>query len=253
MSMRVQWDGINLTRASTFRRRVREWQRDVAGQPVVEPGGSPDRADWSFCKSQLSFVGEELNEELRESLHEYLSSYASYGVDGEEDAEMRTRIADDIGDVAFTIIGYMNAKGWKDEFQYIGSGAFFMHPARLLEKIRMSHELGFMEGGKPAAWSSIADLEALACKLGISFWHALSAVCLSNDSKLWKDGEVEDDLAKTDASLQFVKVPDRGFMDGLRRWRVTRPDGKLVKSPSFIPPDFSEAIGLDAGARGVLV
>lgn len=226
-------DNIDTQRSLLYRTRIFDWQREVAGQPVTSV---PSLADMEFCAAQLGFVREELEVELVPHLEAYLAKPLNA-----DELEHKKALADDIGDVAFTLIGLMNARGAKNAWDY---GAARTSSIRDLARgLRRASDGGFTYPN--SSWGPVFALEALASRLGISFWHALKAVCDSNDTKLWRQSEVD---AGVPDGATVTKVVGRARADGSRIYRVKRADGKLLKSPSFEPPNLDEAIGLtDAG------
>jgi hypothetical protein len=227
----------------SYQERVYNWQRDVAAQPVTK---TQTQRDPEFCKKQLGFTKSEwYNEYVVHTAHysDLLSSIPSgtyeqlfKGID-----KARANIADDIGDVAFTILGTLNAYG------VVLDNISFSRSTDMNVLALESRVGGFLKSveehdkvSASDAKSALLDLIALSTYYAINFWAALEAVCKSNDTKLWTLPEVHDNEQKIE-SLKWTVVEVAGINDP-RRFRVKNTDGKLMKSPSFTEPDLRVAI-----------
>lgn len=226
-----------------YQERVYNWQRDVAAQPVTK---TPTQRDPEFCKKQLGFAKSEWHDEYIVHAAHYshlLNSTPSVTYEKlfKEIDNVRANIADDIGDVAFTILGTLNAYGVVlDNISFSRSTdmnvlALESRIGRFLKSVE-EHDKVTASNAK----SALLDLIALSSYYAVNFWAALEAVCKSNDTKLWTLPEVHDNEQKIE-SLKWTVVDVSGITVP-RRWRVKNTDGKLMKSPSFIEPDLSIAI-----------
>lgn len=226
-----------------YQERVYNWQRDVAAQPVTK---TPTQRDPEFCKKQLGFTKSEWFEEyiVHSTLYnERLSSIpnGTYMELFKQIDDLRIKIADDIGDVAFTILGTLNAYGVVlDNLTFSRSCDMnvFVLEKRIGEFLKSIEEKDSVHGSY--AKSALLDLIALSTYYAVNFWSALDAVCASNDTKLWTLPEVHDNEQKIE-SLKWTVTPVAGLRDH-RCFRVKNADGKLMKSPSFVEPDLRFAI-----------
>ena len=223
----------------TYQERVYNWQRDVAAQPVTK---TPTQRDPEFCKKQLGFTKSEWFEEyiVHATLYnERLDSLPSvtYTELLRRIDDLRIKIADDIGDVAFTILGTLNAYGVVlDNLTFSRSCDMnvLVLERRIGEFLKSIEEKDKIHGSE--AKSALLDLIALSTYYAVNFWAALEAVCASNDTKLWTLPEVHDNEQKIE-SLKWTATPVAGLRDD-RCFRVKNADGKLMKSPSFVEPDL---------------
>lgn len=228
-----------------YQERVYNWQRDVAAQPVTK---TPTQRDPEFCTQQLGFVHSEWSAEYVSHAEEYCR-VLSLVYQGNCDIDttlvyldkLRTRIADDIGDVAFTILGLLNAYGVViDNLLYSRSTDLNLYRldqriGAFLEKVEEDEKVSDSD-----AKSALLDLMCLATYFSINFWAALEAVCVSNDTKLWTLPEVHDNELKIQ-SLGWTETKVAG-VTSVRCHRVKNADGKLMKSPSFVEPDLKVAL-----------
>lgn len=226
-----------------YQERVHNWQRDTAAQPVTK---TPTQRDPEFCKKQLGFTKSEWFDEyivhaatyndLLSSVPTQFEDHLIKKIDG-----LRIKIADDIGDVAFTILGTLNAYGViLDNLTFSRSSDMnvLALEKRIGEFLRSVEEKDRVNGSE--AKSALLDLIALSTYYAVNFWAALEAVCASNDTKLWTLPEVHDHEQKIQ-SLKWTVVDVSGITVA-RRWRVKNTDGKLMKSPSFTEPDLRRAV-----------
>jgi len=227
----------------TYQERVYNWQRDVAAQPVTK---TPTQRDPEFCKKQLGFTKSEWFDEyvVHSTLYnERLSSIpkGTYMELFKQIDDLRIKIADDIGDVAFTILGTLNAYGVVlDNLTFSRSCDMnvFVLEKRIGEFLKSIEEKDKINGSE--AKSALLDLIALSTYYAVNFWAALEAVCASNDTKLWTTAEVHNNQQKIE-SMRWTATPVAGLRDE-RCFRVKNADGKLMKSPSFTEPDLSIAV-----------
>lgn len=229
----------------SYQERVYNWQRDVAAQPVTK---TPTQRDPEFCRKQLGFTKSEWFDEYIPNAEAYTKALAMVYA-GSDDIDwtmkqidkIRTKIADDIGDVAFTILGLLNAYGvMLDNLSF--SRSTDMNPYRIEQRIcDFFNEVEEHDNVTASdAKSALLDLIALSTYYAVNFWAALEAVCKSNDTKLWTLPEVHDNEQKIE-SLKWTVVEVAGINDHCR-FRVKNTDGKLMKSPSFTEPDLRVAI-----------
>jgi len=226
-----------------YQERVYNWQRDTAAQPVTK---TPTQRDPEFCKKQLGFTKSEWFDEYVVHAADYchLLSAVPTGTYMElfkQIDDLRIKIADDIGDVAFTILGTLNAYGVVlDNLTFSRSSDMnaLMLERRIGEFLKSIEEKDKIHGSE--AKSALLDLIALSTYYAVNFWAALEAVCASNDTKLWTLPEVHDNEQKIQ-SLNWTVVDVSGITVA-RRWRVKNADGKLMKSPSFTEPDLKRAV-----------
>jgi len=226
-----------------YQERVYNWQRDTAAQPVTK---TPTQRDPEFCKRQLGFTKSEWFDEYivhAATYNNLLSSIPSgtYMELFKQIDDLRIKIADDIGDVAFTILGTLNAYGVVlDNLTFSRSSDMnvLMLERRIGEFLKSIEEKDKINGSE--AKSALLDLIALSTYYAVNFWAALEAVCASNDTKLWTLPEVHDN----EQMIQSLKwtVVDVSGITVARRWRVKNADGKLMKSPSFTEPDLRRAV-----------
>jgi len=76
-----------------------------------------------------------------------------------------------------------------------------------------------------------------AITMGIELDPILQAVHEANMSKVWTTQEIEEHVFEPNSKIV-------GHTDG--RWIVYRPDGKILKPPSYTKPDIADAL-LSAG------
>jgi len=222
-----------------YQERVFNWQRDVAAQPVTK---TPTQRDPEFCKKQLGFTKSEWYDEYVVHAATYSDLISEVHARFEEriireiDA-IRIKIADDIGDVAFTILGTLNAYGVVlDNLTFSRSCDMnvLVLEKRIGEFLKSIEEKDSVHGSYVK--SALLDLIALSTYYAVNFWAALDAVCASNDTKLWTLPEVHNNEQKIE-SLKWTATPVAGLRDH-RCFRVKNADGKLMKSPSFVEPDL---------------
>ena len=238
--------------------RIHDWQKNVAGQPL---GNFGEPAPTDFTENQIGFVLSEWFDEFVPHFREFTSFNASVtdiyctssvevGTDVANQSlpritEQMRKLADDIGDTAFTLLGLLNATGTT------------VRPGRLnnrttpasVEVVCVSsllHLFGQEEySTELLANGALNSLRRLSKLLGIPFKRTLLAVCDSNDTKLWTSVEIGGVGAKTYNVGTGVYGLANGNnaaqlnLPGERSWRVTNGNGKLIKSPSFTPPDLS--------------
>lgn len=227
----------------TYQERVYNWQRDVAAQPVTK---TPTQRDPEFCKKQLGFTKSEWSEEYIVHAATYNDLLSAVPTQFEDHLikkidDLRIKIADDIGDVAFTILGTLNAYGVVlDNLTFSRSCDMnvLVLEKRIREFLKSIEEKDSVHGSYSK--SALLDLIALSTYYAVNFWAALEAVCASNDTKLWTLPEVHDNEQKIE-SLKWTATPVAGLRDH-RCFRVKNADGKLMKSPSFIEPDLRFAV-----------
>lgn len=239
-------------RLSDFQNRVFVWQRDVAGQPVAI---DPNACDESFYPKQLKFVESEWFDEYIPNSAAYLRTMSEY-TDGlkafqtpvpEAMHGYRIQIADDIGDVAFTLLGLSNVIGENFDLFNLGITAarygLSTYEASVSSAIRSLRRRGDDNGAE--IMRALTSLYGISERYGIGFYPALCAVCDSNDTKLWTREEIEN--ASSEFRTHFVS--GRGSKN--RIYRVINKDGKLMKSPSFEPPklDTSAVLGIGGGKK----
>lgn len=216
-----------------MQQRVFQWQRNVAGQPVCR---DPKNADADFVQKSLGFVKSEWFDEYIP----HLSKASEFtGFDGIKAAtEM---LADDIGDAAFTLLGYLNARGLsvgdsKTQGILIANEKWGVDEVTDIINMLGNHKAPTLsnEEVSDAVARALMRLNSLSYIRGFSFIRAFNAVCDSNDTKLWTAEEVRNQLPDDCLAIE-LPLPK----EVLRRWRVINKDRKLIKSPSFAPPDFS--------------
>lgn len=223
---------IEIKSLAAFQRRIFEWQRDVAGQPVCT---NPASADNKFTEAQFSFIAEEWAGEFVSHFPDYMV-LAATGDDREPDGLIA--IADDIADTAFVALGYLNSRGLMIEDGHEPPMPYRTGIGALVLSIN-THLVGLhsLTGQKcvDSCVAAMCQLDDLSSRLGISFFDALRAVCNSNDTKLWKDDEVKSGLPDGAVAVRIKSKTDR-------HWRVVSQKGKLLKSPSFTKPDLTAAV-----------
>lgn len=226
-----------------FQNRVFVWQRDVAGQPVTL---RPEECNEAFYPKQLSFVESEWFDEYIPNSAEYLQAMANYtsGLSKqitlipESIKSLRIQVADDIGDTAFTLLGLSNVIG--EDIGPFGPGITLARFGLSAYERGVSSAIRSLRHRCDDNWPEIvralASLYGVSIRHGINFYAALKAVCDSNDTKLWTRDEVDNSMTALNATI----VPGRGASQ--RIYRVTNADGKLIKSPSFEPPNLEAAV-----------
>jgi hypothetical protein len=224
----------------TMQQRVFNWQRFVAGQPVCT---SPSQRDEKFVSNQCGYIRSEW-------LDEYLG-VTNVAATFSTPEELELLAADDIGDTAFTILGYLNALGVSitdaDQFTPMLESRFAsevfiteaVNTAELWADPNAENGSELLRGlyGKPSTIAAhcLLRLNSLSFTYGFSFMRALAAVCDSNDTKLWTESEVRGGLPQDTVAVEVRTLPG-----DLRRWRVNdMKTAKLIKSPSFMAPDFA--------------
>lgn len=242
-----------MTLIDQFQTRVFNWQRDVAGQPVTT---QREKADKVFCRQQLGFV-------MSEWFGEYMPHAVAYHkkagevskmllnekresglwVLNEEIETLRVSIADDIGDVAFTVLGLLNAHGVKAASTCMDQLTWSSQVRREAE-ISSSLRLAANRGARNIYWdvlctNIIVDLIGIANHYGFRMTDALRAVCNSNDTKLWTAEEIAVGGERIEREGLTYELVNK---DALRSYRVKNKDTKLIKSPSFNPPDFTSVV-----------
>lgn len=226
-----------------YQERVHNWQRDTAAQPVTK---TPTQRDPEFCKKQLGFTKSEWFDEYIVHAATYNDLLSAVPTQFEDHLikkidDLRIKIADDIGDVAFTILGTLNAYGVVlDNLTFSRSSDMnvLALERRIGEFLKSIEEKDKVNGSE--AKSALLDLIALATYYAVNFWAALEAVCASNNTKLWTLSEVQENEQKI-KNLKWTVVDVAGITVA-RRWRVKNADGKLMKSPSFTEPDLKRAV-----------
>lgn len=235
--------GIPLTDGSLseFQERVYLWQRDVAGQPVTR---DPDKRDPKFIASQLTFIRSEWSDEFCVNWPAYRANRASllsasaFPFMDRALAEIQIPVADDIADTAFVLLGLLNAFGI----------TVLEDPEPLTLDRKESEWVQFIDstirsvllnpaGSVDLVGTLIPSLRMLALSLEVDFWLALRAVCDSNDTKLWTPEEWQGSSHLTGHVATYVP----GGLYG-RCMRVKNTLGKLIKSPSFSPPNLWPAV-----------
>lgn len=215
---------INLQHYQT---RIRNWQRDVAGQPVDK-----DTIDPTFVANQNGYVKSEW-------FDEFVPHWKDYDQTIGHTTEQYVLLADDIADTAFTLIGLANAMHVELPTEIPNVSQAVANPIEIIQDI--GWRISSMDSQTKTELCetivyTLSLLDQLSKMLWIDLEAALEAVCDSNDTKLWTDTEVAC-MANQDQFTLFI------VCSGPRRWRVNRKsDQKLIKSPSFTPPDLSKAI-----------
>ena len=230
-----------------FQGRVFDWQREVAGQPVTK---DPILCVPEFVANQIGFIDSEWFDEFIPNFQFWIVHLSEWAKLLEvkdrsvrlEEIELLGDMADDIADTAFTVLGYFNARGLT-----------VTHPGDLPVRRGIANLVAGISDDilelKPPTIVSLNEmaekaskilfnLRDLATRLGISFNVALDEVCRSNESKLWKPDEIYDELKTSGFSVEYLPHLC------VRKYRVVRKmDGKLIKSPSFEPPNMFFAVG----------
>ena len=242
-----------MKRLSHYQTRVFNWQRDVAGQPVTTV---PNHHDPAFFLKQLSYVRSEWFDEYLPHSVEYSKAIVEnsqallLGTEITSDEMLkiarkieaiRINLADDIADVAFTLLGLLNASGRKVTSQFAGIPTWTSIAS---EEMSVSNDINELQHGanfltEQRVEASLMSLMRIADSIGFSFFDALDAVCDSNDTKLWLKSEIDasaDEIEKR--QLKVTKVSGREY----RCYRVNGPDMKLIKSPSFTHPILKKAV-----------
>jgi len=228
----------------SYQERVYNWQRDVAAQPVTK---TPTQRDPEFCQKQLGFTKSEWFEEYVVHAADYNNLLSAVPAKSEDSIitkidKIRTNIADDIGDVAFTILGLLNAYGVvldNISFSRSTDNNVLAIEKRITMFLKSVDEHDKVSASD--AKSALLDLIALSSYYAVNFWAALEAVCASNDTKLWTLPEVHDNELKVE-SLKWTVTPVSGLLISGRCIRVKNADGKLIKSPSHTEPDLRSAL-----------
>lgn len=236
-----------------YQRRVFAWQRDVAGQPVTTVANHRDPA---FYQKQLSYVHSEWFDEYLPHSIDYSKALAENTqslmlrtamssdalIESAKRIEnLRIDLADDVGDVAFTLLGLLNAAGLS-----LGStlGGIPTFSSLASEEIAVSNDIVDLANGPTfntasRVESALLSLIRISDAIGLSFHDALEAVCDSNDTKLWTDEEVSHNMDKaSENGWVITRLSGRSE----RCFRVNAPNMKLVKSPSFTPPNLKRAV-----------
>lgn len=238
-----------------MQQRVFNWQRLVADQPVCK---DCSQRDITFIGKQLGFVRSEWFDEYIPHATEYnaIISQVEDAISEDtcvakllEDADkLRESVADDIGDVAFTLLGLLNAHGIELSGEPSGR---LTHCSVARREASISHDIERLDrepraGVLVLVESALTDLAGIANHYGISFYAALEAVCDSNDTKLWTKAEVDlnEEKAKQNGwtIVEVRGLTDAYGMSASRRFRVKNSDSKLMKSPSYTPPNLENAI-----------
>lgn len=242
-----------MKRISHYQTRVFNWQRDVAGQPVTTVANQHDPA---FYQKQLSYVRSEWFDEYLPHSIEYSkvlienSQALLLKTETASDAmikmaqtveSLRVELADDVGDVAFTLLGLLNACGRTISSQLGGVPTW---TSLASEEMSLSNDIRELEAGpdfrtERQVEAGIWSLIRIADIIGFSFYDALEAVCDSNDTKLWLKSEIEASLPDiTERKWSITRLSGRDD----RCFRVNGTDMKLIKSPSFTPPNLKKAV-----------
>lgn len=240
-----------MMKLKTLQQRVFDWQRNVADQPVTK---TPTQRNLNFISKQLGFVRSEwFDEFLGHHAVEYNGVVAMIEnaimedrpVTGllEEADELREAVADDIGDVAFTLLGFLNANAIDVDEDFSGrliNCSVAQREVNISEKIEELERTTARSTVLQLTMQCLNDLVGIAQHYGIGFYPALEAVCDSNDTKLWTKEEVAAAAEKLKAN-NWTVVEVHG-VGGDRCMRVKNTDGKLMKSPSFTRPDLTKAL-----------
>jgi hypothetical protein len=242
-----------MKRLSIYQNRVFNWQRDVAGQPVTTIANQRDPA---FYDKQMSYVYSEWYDEylphsidyskaLAENTQSLLlrtpASTESLIESAKRIENLRIELADDVGDVAFTLLGLLNASGLT-----IGTTLGMLPSFSSFASAETSVNIDLFELAKGPSYDTVRRVEGallslvkISDSIGFSFYEALEAVCDSNDTKLWTEEEVSEimDNASHNGWL-ITRLKSRSG----RCFRVNAQNMKLIKSPSFTPPDLKRAV-----------
>ncbi len=242
-----------MKRLSIYQNRVFNWQRDVAGQPVTTIANQRDPA---FYDKQMSYVNSEWFDEylphsidyskaLAENTQSLLlrtpASAESLIESAKRIENLRIDLADDVGDVAFTLLGLLNASGLT-----IGTTLGVLPSFSSFASAETAVNIDLFELAKGPSYDTVRRVEGallslvkISDSIGFSFYEALAAVCDSNDTKLWTEEEVSESMDKASQNNWMI-TRLKGRTD--RCFRVNAPNMKLIKSPSFTPPDLKRAV-----------
>jgi hypothetical protein len=242
-----------MKRINHYQTRVFNWQRDVAGQPVTTV---PSQHDPAFYQKQLSYVRSEWFDEYLPHSIEYSKALIEnsqgllIGTQTASDTmlamartieNLRIELADDVADVAFTLLGLLNACGRTLSSQLGGVPTW---TSLASEEMSLSNDIRELEHGpdfrtERTVEAGIWSLIRISDIIGFSFFEALEAVCDSNDTKLWlkseREANMNDITARNWTVTRLSGREDRCF-------RVNGADMKLIKSPSFTPPNLKKAV-----------
>ncbi len=234
----------------TLQQRVFDWQRNVADQPVTK---TPTQRNLNFISKQLGFVRSEWFDEFLGHAEDYNQIVASIENAIRHDEpitkrlekadELREAVADDIGDVAFTLLGFLNANAIDVDGDFSGrliSCSVAQRELDISDRIEKLEYATARSAVLQLTMQCLNDLVGIAQHYGIGFYPTLEAVCDSNDTKLWTKEEVAAAADKLKAN-RWTVVEVHG-VSGDRCMRVKNTDGKLMKSPSFTPPDLTNAL-----------
>lgn len=199
---------------------VWEWQNDFQ-QPVcpIEKFGKYTTVP-EFYATQLSFVQEE----------------AGFELSGAILAGDRNDLADALADSLFTALGLLNVIGAPCP-AYVPLNFEKMAPAQTIEIIlrklqscKLSQDVLDYTGDLVSCLEKIAQDENIPLKL------CFDEVVRSNNSKMWMTDEVNEAKDKPEYDgWSFTRVTSFG-------WIGKNSEGKVKKSPSFSPPDFSQIV-----------
>lgn len=238
-----------MTKLKLLQQRVYNWQRDVADQPVTK---TPTQRNLPFISKQLGFVRSEWFDEFLGHAEDYNGTIAMIEdairndrpiADHLEEADdLREDIADDIGDVAFTLLGFLNANAIEvgDFPEMLINCSVGQREVNISKKIDDLELATARSSVLTLVMQSLSDLHGISLHYGIGFYAAIEAVCDSNDTKLWTKEEVTAAAEKIKAN-NWTVVEVHGI-SGDRCMRVKNTDSKLMKSPSFTPPDLTKAM-----------
>lgn len=200
--------------------QVWEWQNDFQ-QPVcpIEKFGKYTTVP-EFYATQMSFVQEEAGFELAGAIL----------------AGDRSDLADALADSLFTALGLLNVIGAPCP-AYVPINFEKLAPAQTVELVlRKLANCKLSQDALDYAGDLVSCLEKIAEDENIPLKPCFDEVVLSNNTKMWTTGEVEE--AKEDPTYDgwtFTRVSSNG-------WIGKNTDGKVKKSPSFSPPDFSSIL-----------
>lgn len=234
----------------TLQQRVFDWQRNVADQPVTK---TPTQRNLNFISKQLGFVRSEWFDEFLPHAEYYNQIVAGVECaiknDGQVTAllekadEVREAVADDIGDVAFTLLGFLNANAIDVDGDFSGrliNCSVAQRESAISDRIEKLERTTARSSVLQLTMQCLNDLVGISQHYGIGFYPALEAVCDSNDTKLWTKEEVTAAAYKIKPN-NWTVVEVHG-VNGDRCMRVKNTDGKLMKSPSFTPPNLTNAL-----------
>ena len=203
--------------------QVWEWQNDFQ-QPVcpIEKFGKYTTVP-EFYATQLSFVQEE----------------AGFELSGAILAGDRHDLADALADSLFTALGLLNVIGAPCP-AVVPLNFEKLAPAQTVEVIlkklsicKLSQDVLDYTGDLVTCLEKIAEDE------GIPLLPCFNEVVRSNNSKMWMPEEVNEAKEKPEYDgWSFTRVTLIG-------WIGKNPEGKVKKSPSFSPPDFSGILNLN--------